>query len=458
MSALIPFIVNKLPILGSSKSTRIPDLSWVDEFIANVKPYIFVRPEDNLLIKRPNSAFKLNPIGTRILAALLKGEKIRRLLKKIGKEPQKKREILNFLCAVKQQLEGNLDEFTPNPAVEITPFEMNFCKLPVLSEVAVTYRCNLRCRFCYAGCNCTVNPIQSSEEMTPGQVKTILRKIFLQAKVPSVSFTGGEPTLLPELPILIDYAKTLGMRVNLITNGILINKKMAKTLASCGLDSAQVSLEGITAKTHDYIVRINGAFNKTVSAVKNLKDAGILTHTNTTITKDNLKECPRFPSFIKEEFGNDKFSMNLVIPSGSGSINDNILVKYSEIGSYLEEIIRAGEQHEVEFMWYSPVPMCMFNSVAYGLGNKGCSACDGLLSIAPNGDILPCSSFADSVGNLLKENFSAIWDSQKAKNYRGKNLAHPVCKKCEDFSICNGACPLYWQHLGFDELKKIRSK
>jgi len=428
------------------------DLSWIDEFIANVKPYIFVRLEDNLLIKRPNSAFKLNPIGAKILYTLLKGKSIRYLLKKIGKEHQKRREILDFLYAVKQQLEGNLDEFSPNPAVEVTPFEMNFSKLPVLSEIAVTYRCNLRCRFCYAGCNCTTNPVQSSKEMTPKQIKTILRKIFQDAKVPSVSFTGGEPTLVPELPMLIDYARTLGMRINLITNGVLITRDMAKTLSSCGLDSAQVSLEGITAGTHDHIVQHKGAFKKTVAAVRSLKEAGISTHTNTTITRENLQECLKFPSFVKEELGNDKFSMNLVIPSGSGRINEDILVKYSEIGYFLGKIIRASEQHEVEFMWYSPVPMCMFNSIAHGLGNKGCSACDGLISVAPNGDILPCSSFAHSVGNLLEEDFASIWQSQKARNFRAKYLAHPVCKECEEFSICNGACPLYWQHLGFDEL------
>ncbi|MCK5058274.1 MAG: radical SAM protein [Candidatus Aminicenantes bacterium] len=435
-----------------TQNHQIVDLSWVDEFIRNIKPYIFVRLEDNLLIKRPNSAFKLNPTGSNILYALLNGKKIHRLLKKIGTEYQKRKEIHNFLFAIKQQLEGNLDEFIPNPAVEITPFEMNFSKLPVLSEVAVTYRCNLRCRFCYAGCNRTANPIGSSREMTSGQVKTILRKIFLQAKVPSVSFTGGEPTLLPELPKLIDYAGTLGMRVNLITNGILIDREMAKTLASCGLNSAQVSLEGVTAKTHNHIVGREGAFNKTIAAVKHLKKAGILTHTNTTITRDNAAECPKFPAFVKEEFGNDRFSMNLVIPSGSGNVNPDILVRYHEISSHLEDIIRASEQQDVEFMWYSPVPMCMFNSIAYGLGNKGCSTCDGLLSVAANGDILPCSSFADSVGNLLTDDFSYTWESQKAKNYREKYLAHPVCKECEDFSICNGACPLYWRHFGFAEL------
>ena len=61
---------------------EITDFSWIDEFIGNVKPYIFVRLEDNLLIKRPNSAFKLNPMGAKILFALLKGKSIRYLLKK----------------------------------------------------------------------------------------------------------------------------------------------------------------------------------------------------------------------------------------------------------------------------------------------------------------------------------------------------------------------------------------
>jgi radical SAM protein with 4Fe4S-binding SPASM domain len=432
------------------------DFSWVDTFIDNVRPYIFVRLEDNLLIKRPNAAFKLNPMGARILYALLQGQSIARLLKKSGSDNQRREEILNFLFAIKHQLEGRLDEFSLNPAVETVPFEMNFNTLPVLSEVAVTYRCNLKCRFCYAGCNCTTNPANSSEEMSVRQIKKVLRKIFRQAKVPSVSFTGGEPTLVSGLPKLIAYAKSLGMRVNLITNGTTMSPQMARTLAAAGLDSAQVSLEGVTAETHESVVQHKGAFDKSVAAVSFLNDAGILTHTNTTINRLNLEECNAFPRFVKEVLGRDKFSMNLVIPSGSGSVNDGLVVKYSEAGHVLETIISNSERYGVEFMWYSPVPMCMFNSIAHGLGNKGCSACDGLISVAANGDVLPCSSFADSVGNLLREDFAAIWESRKAKDYRVKFLAHPDCKECRHFAVCNGACPLYWQHLGFEELEGMK--
>ncbi len=147
--------------------------------------------------------------------------------------------------------------------------------------------------------------------------------------------------------------------------------------------------------------------------------------------------------------------MNLIIPTGSAAVNTELVVHYTEIGTYLEKIIAESEKENVEFMWYSPVPMCMFNSIVHGLGNKGCSACDGLISVAPNGDVIPCASYDDSVGNLLKTNFDAIWQSAKAINYREKNLAHPECKKCEYFHICNGACPLYWRQVGFGELENL---
>jgi radical SAM protein with 4Fe4S-binding SPASM domain len=435
-----------------AKTKKNLDFFWVDEFIENVRPYIFVRLEDNLLIKRPNNAVKLNSTGALILKSLLDGMTINELLNKTGRNTEKTEEISSFLMAVKNQLEGRLDEFNRNPSVEVIPFEMKFSEYPVLSEVALTYRCNLKCTFCYAGCGCTANPVHSSREMTTGQVKQVLWKIFHQAKVPSVSFTGGEPTLVPELPALVVYAKTLGMRVNLITNGTKITRQMAKDLAASGLDSAQVSIEGVTSATHDRAVGLNGAFEKSVCAIGYLKDAGILTHSNTTMTAGNMAECLALPEFVKQILKNDRFSMNLIIPAGSGSVNENLIVPYRCVGKQIENIVTLSRKTGVDFMWYSPVPMCMFNSILHGLGNKGCSACDGLISVGANGDVLPCASCDDSVGNLLEKDFASIWQSEKAKKYRDKRFAHPQCRKCENFHICNGACPLYWRQVGFTEL------
>jgi len=434
--------------------SEILDLSWIDEFIDNVRPYVFVRLEDNLLIKRPNQAQKLNPQGAALLKDLLDGRSISRVLDEIGRSPERIRDVALFMVEVRRSLEGRLDEGTASPAVEVEPFDMRFSKLPILSEVAITYRCNLRCSFCYAGCNCTTNPAGDDREMTGREIREVLGKIFEEGKVPSVSFTGGEPTLRHDLPELVRHASDLGMRVNLITNGNLVDERLASVLAQSGLDSAQVSLEGVTAETHDRVTAVAGSFSKSLAAVEHLDRAGVHVHTNTTINRDNLHECGRMPSFVQDRLGRERFSMNLLVPTGSATLNTGLAVPYSEIGPHLERIHAESRRVGVEFMWYSPVPMCMFNSVAHGLGNKGCSACDGLLSVAANGDVLPCSSYDESVGNLLEHGVEAVWDSHRATQHREKYLAHPECRKCPEFEICHGACPLYWREFGFGELQR----
>ena len=98
------------------------------------------------------------------------------------------------------------------------------------------------------------------------------------------------------------------------------------------------------------------------------------------------------------------------------------------------------------------LPILIFNPVKHKLGNKGCAACDGLLSISPKGDVLPCSSWPEPVGNLLEDDFYKVWMSSRAARLRRKEYAAPICRGCEDFALCQGACPLYWDHFGQDEL------
>lgn len=437
-------------------ASRPVDLAWIDEFIENVRPYVFVREEDALIIKRPNLAQKLNPQGVRILKALLDGRRVSDVLDEVGREPHKIRDIALFMIEVKRFMEGKLDDLRHTSAIEVQPFTLGFSTLPILSEIAVTYRCNLRCTFCYAGCNCTTNPVGDDREMTATEIQTVLRKIREDAQVPSVSFTGGEATLRTDLEALIAYASGLGMRVNLITNGTRITDRRARALAQAGLDSAQVSLEGVTAETHERLTTIPHSFRRTVAAVHSLREAGIHVHTNTTICGANLHEIEQMPTFVKHELGNAKFSMNLVVPTGTAAVNAGLAVRYSEIGAYLVRIATLSRQIGVDFMWYSPTPMCMFNPVAHGLGNKGCSACDGLLSVAANGEVIPCASYDEPVGNLLKQPVLDIWRSQRAVQFREKFLAHTQCRSCEHFQICNGACPLYWREMGFGELCTVR--
>jgi radical SAM protein with 4Fe4S-binding SPASM domain len=186
--------------------------------------------------------------------------------------------------------------------------------------------------------------------------------------------------------------------------------------------------------------------------VRNLQDAGITVHTNTTITSLNRDTLITMPSFVRS-LGLDRFSMNMVIPAGSSRCaHPDINVRYREMPDLLEGIQREARDRRVEFMWYSPTPVCIFNPVSHQLGNKGCAACDGLLSVSPAGEVLPCSSWPEPVGSLLDQPFGRVWHSVRASWVREKLFAPESCRSCEHFPLCQGGCPLYFQHFGFDEL------
>ncbi len=427
---------------------------WVDGYVARIKPFVRVRRADSLLIKIPNQVYKLNPQGLRLLGYLMEGGKTADILAAYEDKERVSLDMYWFFRDLTALLKGCYNDEEERLAVEKIPFSLPYNSLPVLSEIAVTYRCNLSCKFCYAACGCKKD--EAHPDMPAARLKEALDIISEEARVPSVSFTGGEPVMRPELPELVAHAKSLGMWTNLITNGTLLTPEKVSELKAAGLDSAQVSIEGGSAETHDSIVRSAGAFDAAAGGIKNLVDAGLRVHTNTTVSALNKDSLPGIVELVKR-LGLGKFSMNMLMPVGSAGVNlEETFVSYTEIGPVIEKVQDLARRAGLEFMWYSPTPMCVFNPVARGLGNKGCAACDGLLSLAPNGDILPCSSYPKPMGNILdhKGAFRALWESGPFKFFQKKSFAHEICGKCEDLAVCNGGCPLYWEKAGYGELVK----
>jgi radical SAM protein with 4Fe4S-binding SPASM domain len=422
------------------------------EFITSTRDYVFVRPEDSLLILRPNKIHHLNRTATEMLTALYAQETpdiaavVHETATRYG-IPQSQVEadlerLLRSLSLVLQDREGAA------PAVRRTPFGSHVRELPVLSEIALTYHCQNRCTFCYASA-----PERGREvpEMTTAEVKRVLDAIVDDARVPTVSFTGGEPTLRPDLPALIAYAKGRRLRTNLITNGRRCGANgYVDRLAAAGLDSAQVSLEAADPAVHNTIVGRPGAWEATVRGIRNLKAAGIHVHTNTTINSLNRDDLLHLVDFLAE-MEQPYLSMNMVIRTG-GAVG-SMEIGYDEIGDLVVPLKERANEHGMRFVWYSPVPLCLFNPVAHGLGSQSCSAADGLLSIAPDGSVLPCSSFEQGVGNLLHEPFDVVWNRRTARYWRKKEFLPPGCRDCDLADLCCGACPLYWDERGdFAEL------
>jgi radical SAM protein with 4Fe4S-binding SPASM domain len=432
-------------------------LRRIDAFVAATRQTVFVRREDRLLLLRPEKTLALSASALAILSALYRpdarsaGATLAGLAPTLGvplaRLVEDSAALLDTVAALLR------DDFSPRPMLRTTRFRPDLVRWPILAEIALTYDCQNRCCFCYAA---SPHRRGAQRPMTTDEVKRVMRRVIEEAHVPSLSFTGGESTLRPDLEELVRHGCELGLRVNLITNGVrAADERYAARLVAAGLASAQVSLEAAEPELHDAIVGRAGAFARTVAGVRALRALGIHVHTNTTLCRENLDAAPRLFGFVRSELGLAKLSLNMLIRTGLalGAEQRARAVSYREIAARLPALLEAARAEGVRLIWYSPIPYCIFNPVLHGLGAKACACVDGILSIDPGGRVLPCSSFEAGIGSLLEQPFARIWESRAARYWRRKEFVPPPCGGCGDADICGGGCPLYWDAAGsFAEL------
>ncbi len=464
----VPFRVcfreRTLGMLFRGRAARSPsvDLAWIDDFFRNAGSHLFARAEDGVVILPPNQVYKANQTGISVVLHMLKGGRAAQIP---GIEQgDRAQQVAAFVSDLRSLYLGEPAADGRAP-YETVPYTFQYTSLPILGEIAVTYRCNNACVFCYAGCGttgCTSAPrsVTGSREMSLAEVKQVIRIFRDHAKLPFFSFTGGEPLLRDDLEDMIRFARGQGLQVNLITNGTLANPARAKRLFKAGLRTAQVSVESHEAAVHDALTARPGSFERTLSGIPSLQRAGVSVQTNTTVSSANAAAADRMPRFLRS-LGVARFAMNLYLPSGgtpSGRSQpaDPLLVPYSRAGAIIEAVRAAARSEGMTFYWYSPIPHCHYNTIAKGLGNKSCAAMDGLLSVSPSGDVLPCSSYPEPMGNLLTTEFREIWFSARAGHFKSKKYAPEECAGCGSFVACQAACPLYWRSVGTGEIRNPR--
>jgi radical SAM protein with 4Fe4S-binding SPASM domain len=432
-------------------------LAKLDGFVNATRSAVFVRRADRLLLIRPEKTLGVNDSAAAIIEALYARDRkpaadvLRALAPQLGAKPEQLlTDAEKLLDAIRAMMR---DDFSAREMVRMVDFDRTRIKFPVLAEIAVTYACQNRCAFCYAA-----SPYRDGEHkvMTATQVKTVMDKIINEAHVPSLSFTGGEATLRPDLPELIRHGADLGLRVNLITNGVrACDATFAKTLVDAGLASAQVSIEAAEAGLHDLLVGRQGSFDATVAGIRNFKKLGIHVHTNSTLCKANLEKAPDLIRFVARDLKLPTLSMNMLIRTGTALTPPTEPVSYSEICKVLPDLAAVAKAEGIRFVWYSPIPYCLVNPVLIGQGAKSCSCVAGILSVDPAGNLLPCSSFGQGIGSLLTSSYAEIMASPAARYWKERDYVPPACKDCPDVDVCAGACPLYWDAAGsFAELPR----
>ncbi|UCB61276.1 MAG: radical SAM protein, partial [Candidatus Bathyarchaeota archaeon] len=307
---------------------------------------------------------------------------------------------------------------------------------PLRMDLELNIRCQNNCIHCYAG-----GP-HSTSELTTQQWKEVIGKLK-QIGIFIATFTGGEPTLREDLPELLQYAQDSGIVTGLITNGRrLKDKKYLGMLEKAGLDFTQITLESHKAAVHDRITGTKGSWKETVQGIKNAVDTQVYVTTNTTLNKHNAADFLDTIDFLKK-LGVAAFGCNSLIFSGKAvEVSDEFALTPGTLKDLLPKIKEKAGHIGLKFLWYTPTQYCRLDPVKLGLGVKSCTAALVNMCISPNGHVYPCQSYFESLGNILRDNWSKIWKHPLALKLRSREYAEPKCENCPQLHICGGGCPL----------------
>jgi radical SAM protein with 4Fe4S-binding SPASM domain len=322
------------------------------------------------------------------------------------------------------------------------PFTYQY-SAPLRMDLALTFGCQNDCVHCYAG-----GP-HETPELTTDQWKSVIDKLS-EIGVFILTFTGGEPTLRQDLPELLLYAQNKGMVTGLITNGRnLKDKAYVDVLEKAGLDFVQVTLESHKPTVHDLMTAASGSWKETVAGIRNAVNSQIYVTTNTTLSKHNAAGFLDTIDFIKG-LGVNAFGCNSLIYSGrASSVSQEFALTIEDLDALLPEIRDKAQQLGLKFLWYTPTQYCRFDPVQHGLGVKSCTAALINMCVGPNGDVYPCQSYFESLGNILTDKWTSIWNHPTAQKIRSRAYAEPKCKDCPQLQVCGGGCPLELQNEKF---------
>ena len=331
--------------------------------------------------------------------------------------------------------ELDLESIMPFSARPSAPYRM---------DLAVTYRCNNDCAHCYNARE------RNFPELTTEQWFKIMDQLWALG-VPHIIFTGGEATLRNDLPELIRHAESNGQITGLNTNARrLSDEKYVQTLVDAGLDHVQVTVESCDESIHDEMMRSKGAFKQTIQGLKNALNSKLYVMTNTTMLRNNVHKIPETLDFLAE-IGVPTVGLNALIYSGNGATVGTGL-RENELQPILDVATRKTAERGQKLIWYTPTQYCQFDPTASNLGVKGCTAALYSMCIESNGDVLPCQSYYQPLGNMLVDSWDSIWNHKLSTKLRDRQDLPSKCESCPVVSECGGGCPLQFEGLQAEKL------
>jgi SynChlorMet cassette radical SAM/SPASM protein ScmF len=312
----------------------------------------------------------------------------------------------------------------------------------------LTEGCNLRCRHCWLA-----PKYQTEDHIYPSLDLELFRLIIEQAKplgLTGVKLTGGEPLMHPNIKEVLDFIRTEDLRLIVETNGTLCTPELAKMMFACEDPFVSVSLDGVDAKTHEWIRGVKGCFDAALDGILKFLKAGFRPQIIMTIMRRNRNQIEAMVR-LAEDIGAGSVKFNIVQPTARGE-------KMHESGETLtiEELVNLGQWVEATLSNSTPLNLYYDHPLAFrplgkvfGDSGDGCGVCgilgilgvlaDGSYSLCGIGEIVPELIF----GHAAIDRLETVWTKSpvllELRNGLPQSL-EGICGDCLMKGVCLGSC------------------
>jgi heme d1 biosynthesis radical SAM protein NirJ len=316
-------------------------------------------------------------------------------------------------------------------------------------------RCNLRCKHCYS----ISGDMDFPRELSTNEIFTVMDDLRA-FRVPVLILSGGEPLLRPDIFEISARAKALGFYVGLSTNGTPIDERLIDRIVDANYDYVGISLDGIGA-VHDSFRRQEGAFDRSLNAVRLCRERGIKVGLRFTLTLDNAAHLPALLRLADDE-GVEKFYLSHLNYAGRGNKNRGDDATFAGTRQALDLLFEAAWQAVVtgknkEFVtgnndadgvyllhWVERRFPDRAGHIRGKLAQWGGNASGvNVANIDNEGNVHPDTFWWHySLGNVRDRPFSSIWadvaDPIMAGLKRRPRSIGGRCGACAHFAICGG--------------------
>ncbi len=227
-------------------------------------------------------------------------------------------------------------------------------------ETLMWFRCNCKCIFCSAGDFLTLS--KKDKNFGVKSTKDIMKDIDYAAsiKAETFSFSGGEPTIRKDLPLLVEYAKSKKIKkIQIQSNGrMFYYKKYCKLMIDSGANEFAISFHSHKEDIEDKLMGVKGSYKQALEGIKNLRKMNQEVKISIVITEFNYKDLPDLTKMLLN-LGVSEMRYDFVNIDGYVKNNPKAIVpKMSKAIPYIKECLKMYDPKKV-WMAVFNIPYCL---------------------------------------------------------------------------------------------------